>query len=364
MIFEDGVQLNLKEHDLYKEKVGYRDEHGNYVQGEYDRIGWPIKFRLKSRYKVYGIKTDGTTKLKPRPLWISTKVTVDTEFGSHELWYTKSRPAKKDGELQESADNTGFYHAEPMLYVSKDKAELAFFLEQYCPQVGVKGYFEMVDDDKDARDKLSSVSGSSSLDFFITSKYSPLHNDDDKVRMLGRAYGVSGSHDMSVERVKAMLLDKLSGMAASNSGIVDEFAKDVNGSGSLTVKNDIVKAEEDGHLIFNLGRKTWSFTNPKTGLPEKAFLNTQSGSLIEARGELVEYLSIDPDAKQILDQRNGKFYDVEGYDAEKHISKYTQEELDKLKRPQLVQLANRSDIKEPMKMKNNEIIAELSKLLK
>lgn len=319
MILVDGQKAELEKLN------GFRQ-----AKKRFDEIGWPIRFRRKESSIVTKRLVDGGTKRRAAPKFIMHYATVPTDNGSSEFWYVKGYPEKRDGQLMKTSKNTGQWYDSLVETFKREEIDLVFFLSEYSNDF--LNHYEIIDEEKDARDEMKAIRASANLQRYLAADDSPLAKSPDKLRTVAKAYGISFKDGDSDEKVMLSLYRRLESMEKDTPGVVDEFVKNVGVGDFIELKSYIFEAENDDVLVFNASRKEWSWVDEKSGMPGRMILRVQSKNMNDARNELTEYMTGDPDAKrQLLNRLNIDVMQSYTFDPEKPIYDYTVPELNKLK---------------------------------
>jgi len=342
MLFVSGEYLDLKKTDNPYVKEFYE------CKKYFDELGYLLKFKMNSQFLSKKKWDDGRVETRATPHFVSYEFTsFDDDTGENITWrYSENMPKKKDGEYQFT--KTGKFYNNKVFKLDKDNLDLAFFLYKKRGFCGKDGLYDVVDRDKDLRDAVTQKEKMAGLSYYIYDKNSPLNTNTTLLRVVCSSFGINNVETKKDYELKLELEANVKTHEDNGQDGYQMLLDALNLDEKTQVRADVNKAIERGLIVYDDRHTGFFYTNPDGGLSDKLL------SISKSDGDIVDGLT---NFLLSSDELLSKFNQI--------VKSTTQDVVDtpprsstpkpQHTRGQLVSMASKAGIKNPVKLKNDDL---------
>ena len=202
-------------------------------------------------------------KLSKSPSMRPLKVNVrNKENGSSEQWILCNEPSMKDGKPIYVPER--FICGNDVALNPKQEAELIFFLTEFNVLDGTR--LAIKDFEKEAKERIDKET----RDYQVRNVVYSGHLSEDEIRMLAMSWGIEKAEDMSMNKLKLALIDKVT---ASEKRVketqrgYDAFLKEAQGLGRETeVRALVQKAIEEKIIAYSIQNSWWFYVGTENNI--------------------------------------------------------------------------------------------------
>jgi hypothetical protein len=276
------------------ELVRLKDENWKYIESDFLKIRkMKNPVRIKTTQKVEINKT-GHSEPFSAHAW-PLQATVINKNGESETWvYTKNTPRLENGKLQFTKRSIIIEHGDIYLDVLKE-TDLAYFIINLSSLLK-SGLYEIEDLDKKNTEDVEKIGESATLEFFLCSKYSPIYNDDKRLKQLGASWGVPNTENIHINTLRKLLLDKVYSCQRNYSVTkrgIEEFVSEVNGEDPFSEFRSIVQLSIDKNIIgWSNKDKGWYFVDSTTGMLTQPIVFVPATNISQKESILIDYIRL------------------------------------------------------------------------
>jgi hypothetical protein len=277
------------------------------------------KFNLVFRDK-FGVRINPTGNKEPgKRAALSYKATIFTKNGSETWRYSDAYPI--DGKYKKSR----FIFSDSFT-VNYKQIDLAFFI-LYKSNFLSSGYMKLVNKKEEAKKQVSAKQRMISTRWYLYDEASPIYNNEETIRMIALAFGVSRADnrdDFSLDQIKLALESVIEKAEVEGNREKNEnaFKNALDMDGAIKMKSLVQKAIDNEIIGFEA--PSWFMIGEKGKLGEK-MCTVPSTEFDRADEVLIEYLKRNVYHREAVETALGK---VGGFDEPSDI---TNEMIDTMK---------------------------------
>lgn len=270
--------------DDYHQKIKELDEAHNGV----------IRFVTREPVRI-----DPRTKMQRRPKGYSwlTKAKVVAPGHGQQIWvYTTMTPRMHNGISEPEPQSFQVSRGEVSFRIDEEP-EFIYFLTKH--RAVKRGVLKIYDPDKIEREKAVARRMETKFKDLIYSDNSPLTEDEEKLKMIARKWGIDGVDEKQPDGIRNALYDKVLNeeekrrKGRGEHGI-EEFISDFEFGDTVQIGSAIQRALDKGALNFNKETNEWLLSVQKDQMP-LSLMMVQPYDVDRAREKLVQYLNRNKD---------------------------------------------------------------------
>lgn len=250
------------------------------------------------------VRIDPLTKMQRRPKGYSwlTKAKVVAPGHGQQVWvYTTNTPRTVNGIAEPEPQSFQVSRGE-VSYRIDEEPEFVYFLTKH--RAVKRGVLSIYDPEKLEREKATARKMETKFKDLIYSDNSPLTEDEEKLRMIARKWGIDGVDEKSADSIRNALYDKVLNeedkrkRGRGDHGI-EEFISDFEFGDTVQIGAAVQRALDKGALSFNKESNEWLLSVQKDQMP-LSLMMVQAYDVDRARDKLVQYLNRNKEDYEVL----------------------------------------------------------------
>lgn len=249
MLYKNHKKVVLKDEDIYKR---HKDEFESFIKGKKTIL---FKTHDQIKFNKTGVMEPARTQTVP------VEVVVSDGAGGDDSWIYLEKAPKvlQNGENDYDRVKTPIFVSRT-LSVPTTKPDLIFFL-MYMSSAAKTGRLFAFNEEAEDEKKLIELSKSSNVDFFLTSSYSPL--TEDNMRRIAKSFGIEDVDKMT--KAKLVLTLKSEVDKAERSGDtsrnVNAFITAMEQDDVTSTKSIVQEAIDAKRITYDEMEGAWFFTD-------------------------------------------------------------------------------------------------------
>lgn len=241
MLYKNHQKVSLNKDPLY---VAHKEEFEKLLANHKAKGYVTFTTGEKPRINKTGYKEPARTSNIP------VEVTVASLDGfDNDMWIYTTRQPKIEQNGEKTYDKTPIY-IETDLQVPIADAEKIFFL-LYLSTAGKKGRIKLVDETKEADNKVADLSRATEITYLLTGSTSPV--TETTVRRIAKAFGISGVDTKTKAQVVLALKDMIAIADLNHDNFRDSnaFLKALQEDDSVNIRAIVQEALDNGRIAFD-----------------------------------------------------------------------------------------------------------------